>query len=204
VCREAALFESATGEVHRSNQDGAISEAELRKVAHYGSIETNGEMTAMPVTLGNKIYGSFAFTGPPLTVGLLQGLGNTIAVGMAQAQTQQAANRAEAVRRSEELKSVMIDALAHELKTPLTAIEAAADMLHSGLVSAEQRDDLIDIVQQEAQRLRRLMGEAIHLARIEAKRFKLEREGVAADSLIQKAIHSLGPRAASHLIRFRN
>ena len=64
-----------------------------------------------------------------------------MAVSLAQAQTQQAANRAEAVRRSEELKSVMIDALAHELKTPLTAIEAAADMLHSGRVSAEQRDD---------------------------------------------------------------
>jgi two-component system sensor histidine kinase KdpD len=198
---EAALFESATGEIYRSSPNGAIAETDLRKAMHYGSLETTGRLTAIPITLGNKIYGSFAFVGEPLSLGLVQGLGNTIAVGLAQAQTQHAANRAEAVRRSEELKSVMIDALAHELKTPLTAIEAAADMLHSGRVSPEQRDDLIDVVQQEAQRLRRLMGEAIHLARIEAKRFKLEREAAPVDGLIRAAIEALGQRAQSHPIR---
>jgi two-component system sensor histidine kinase KdpD len=198
---EAALFESTTGEVYRSSHNGAIAEADLRKAVHYRSFETTGRITAIPITLGNKIYGSFAFVGEPLAVGLVQALGNTIAVGLAQAQTQHAASRAEAVRRSEELKSLMIDALAHELKTPLTAIEAAADMLHSGRVSPEQRDDLIDVVQQEAQRLRRLMGEAIHLARIEAKRFKLERQAASVDGLIQMAIEALGQRAASHPVR---
>jgi two-component system sensor histidine kinase KdpD len=195
---EAALFESANGTVHRSNQAGAITEAELRRLAHYGSIETRGRLTGIPIALGNKIYGSFAFIGEPLPVGLVQGLGNTMAVSLAQAQTQESANRAEAVRRSEELKSVMIDALAHELKTPLTAIEAAADMLQSGHVSAEQHNDLIDIVQQEAQRLQRLMGEAIHLARIEGKRFKLERQAAPAGLLIQMAIDALGQRAHTH------
>jgi two-component system, OmpR family, sensor histidine kinase KdpD len=197
---EAALFESATGVIHRSRQDGAIGEEELRRLARYGSIEVSDRLTGMPIALGNKNYGSFAFVGEPLPTGLAQGLANTMAVSLAQAATQQAANRAEAVRRSEELKSVMIDALAHELKTPLTAIEAAADMLHGGRVSPEQRDDLIDIVQQEAQRLRRLMGEAIHLARIEAKRFKLERQAAPADRLIQMAIDALGGRAAARSI----
>ncbi len=197
---EAALFDSATGIVHRSKQEGAITEAELRRLANYGSVETSGRRTGMPIALGNKIYGSFAFEGEPLPLGLVQGLGNTIAVGLAQAQTQLAANRAEAVRRSEELKSVMIDALAHELKTPLTAIEVAADMLNGRRVSAEQRADLIDIVQQEAQRLRRLMGEAIHLARIEGTRFKLERQAAPVDKLIQNTIEALGPRANTHPI----
>ncbi len=197
---EAALFESATGEVFRSSQHSAISEAELRRLAHYNSIETNARMTGIPITLGNKVFGSFAFVGNAPPVGLLQALGNTMALSLAQAQTQQAASRAEAVRRSEELKSVMIDALAHELKTPLTAIEAAADMLHAGRVSAEQRDELVDVVQQEAKRLRRLMSEAIHLARIEANRLKLERVPAPADRLIQAAIEALGQRASSHPI----
>ena len=113
---------------------------DLRKGARYGSVEKNGRVTVLPITLGNKIFGSFAFAGSTLSEGVLQSLGNTIAVGLAQAQTQQAANRADAVRRSEELKSVMIDALAHELKTPLTAIEAAADMLHGSRVSPEQQE----------------------------------------------------------------
>jgi len=153
---EAALFENGSGEIHRSTQSGAILESDLRKVARYGSIDKNGPVTTMPITLGNKIYGSFAFVGAPLSAALIQSLGSTIAVGLAQARTQEAASQAEAIRKSEELKSVMIDALAHELKTPLTAIEAAADILHAGRISAAQRDDLIAVVQQEAQRLRRL------------------------------------------------
>jgi len=197
---EAALFESSSGEYYRSNPDGPIGEADLRRVARYGSIEKEGRATIFPITLGNKIYGSFGFTGSALSVGLVQSLGSTIAIGLAQAQTQQVANRADAVRRSEELKSIMIDALAHELKTPLTAIEAAADMLHSSRVSADQRDDLISVVQQEAQRLRRLMNEAIHLARIEAKRFKLERQPVPAETIIRGAIESLGQQAHAHPI----
>jgi two-component system sensor histidine kinase KdpD len=198
---EGALFEAVSSEVYRSNPRGSISEEDLRKAARYGSIETNGRITTMPVTLGNKIYGSFAFVGPILSVGLLQSLGNTIAVGLAQAQTQEAGHKAEAIRRSEELKSIMIDALAHDLKTPLTAIEAAADLLHTGRVSEAQRDDLINVVRQEAQRLRRLMGEAIHLARIEAKRLKLERRVLPASAMIQAAIDSLGLAGNSHPIR---
>jgi two-component system, OmpR family, sensor histidine kinase KdpD len=197
---EAALFENGSGEIYRSRQNGSITESDLRKAALGGAIETIGQTTTLPIALGNKIYGSFAFVGAPLSAGLLQSMGNTIAVGLAQAQAQEVANRAEAVRKSEEIKSVMIDSLAHELKTPLTAIEAAAEMLHAGRVSEEQRDDLINVVQQEAQRLRRLMGEAIHLARIEAKRFKLERQAVPVDALIRAAVDSLEPRTALHPI----
>jgi two-component system sensor histidine kinase KdpD len=198
---EAALFENGSGEIHRSTQQGAILESDLRKVARYGSIDRNGPVTTLPITLGNKIYGSFAFVGAPVSAALVQSLCNTIAVGLAQARTQEAANQAEAVRKSEELKSVMIDALAHELKTPLTAIEAAADILHTGHISAAQHDDLIAVVQQEAQRLRRLMSEAIHLARIEAKRLKLERQPEQVGGVIRGAIDSLGQLADSHPIR---
>ncbi len=198
---EAALLENGSGEIHRSNQHGAILESDLRKVARYGSIDKNGPVTTLPVALGNKVYGSFAYSGAPLSVALMQSLTNTIAVGLAQARTQEAANQAEAMRKSEELKSVMIDALAHELKTPLTAIEAAADILHAGRVSPAQHDDLINVVQQEAQRLRRLMGEAIHLARIEAKRLNLERQPEPAAAIVHAAIQSLGPLAASHPIQ---
>ena len=198
---EAALFENGSGEIHRSNQNGAILESDLRKVARYGSIDKNGPVTTLPITLGNKIYGSFAFVGAPLSAALVQSLGNTIAVGLAQARTQEAANQTEAVRKSEELKSVMIDALAHELKTPLTAIEAAADILHTGRISPAQRDDLVNVVQQEAHRLRRLMSEAIHLARIEAKRLKLECRPERVSTVIQGAIDSLGTLAASHPIQ---
>lgn len=201
---EAVLYESAAGEFYRSARDGTISIDKLRRIARYGSVlhEDVEQTTIVPATLGNKTFGSFGFRGPSLPEGSLQALGNTIAVGLAQAQAQEAGSRAEAVRKGEELKSVMLDALAHELKTPLTAIEAAADML-SGTqeVDVAQRQDLLKLIQQEAQGLNRLVGQAMHLARIDAKRLKLETEPVEVADIISAAVQSLGERAASHQIK---
>lgn len=167
-------------------------------------LEPNVEKTwtLVPVVLGNKNFGSFAFRGasPPETT--LQALGNTIAVALAQAQAQEAGSRAEAVRKGEELKSMMIDALAHDLKTPLTAIEAAGEMLlHGTDVRPQQRQDLLEVIQQEAQGLRRLVNEAIHLARIDANRLKLERHASTVRELIGTAVQSISERSSSRQIQ---
>lgn len=202
--QEAVLYESASGEFYRSVREGTISIEKLRRVARYGSVmhEESDETTIVPATLGNKTFGSFGFRGASLPEGSLQSLGNTIAVGLAQAQAQEASSRAEAVRKGEELKSVMLDALAHELKTPLTAIEAAADMLlDTPPANAAQRQDLLKIIRQESSGLNRLIGQAMHLARIDAKRLKLDTEAVEVAELISAAIQSLGERAASHQIQ---
>jgi two-component system, OmpR family, sensor histidine kinase KdpD len=149
------------------------------------------------VALGNRGFGSLGLRGVELRQQTLQTLGGTIALGLAQSQAQEASARAEAVRRGEELKSIMIDALAHDLKTPLTAIEAAGDMLGRPLgISEPQKRDLVSVIQEEARGLRRLVDEAIHLARIDARKLKLECEPTPVADVINKAIQSLGERAA--------
>lgn len=201
---EAALYEVASGQVHRTQADGFITNDQLARVATYGSVQENDKArtTILPVSLGNKTFGSLGFRGPALPEATLQALGSTVAVGLAQAQALEASGRAEAVRRSEELKSVMLDALAHDLKTPLTVIEAATDMLlsSSGL-SAEQSQDLIRVIHEEEQRLKRKVGEAIHLARIDAKRLQLRLELVSAGRLIEEAVAAVGERVASHPVK---
>jgi len=202
---ESVLFETASGEFYRSHIEGSISMDEVRKAAVRGAMERGSGITIMPVVLGNKIFGAFASRGVALEDGALQSLGNTIAMGLAQAQAQEAASRAEAIRKGEELKSVMIDALAHELKTPLTAIEASADMLlQPAVVSKAQHDDLLDVIQQESRGLRRLLGEAIHLARIDAKRMKLECEVLQVKEVLSETMHSLGERLSAHSVRVQS
>ena len=201
---EAVLYESASGEFYRSKIEGTIAIDQLRRVARNGSVihDASEQVTMVPATLGNKTFGSLGFRGVCLPEGSLQALGNTIAVGLAQAQAQEASSRAEAVRKSEELKSVMIDALAHELKTPLTAIEAAAEMLAgAAAVDGGHRQDLLKVIQQESRGLSRLVGQAMHLARIDAKRLKLDTEAVEVADIIRGAMQSLGERAASHQIK---
>ncbi|MBV8570032.1 MAG: DUF4118 domain-containing protein [Acidobacteriaceae bacterium] len=200
---EVALFESASGQFHNTQTNPAITNEQLSRAAIYGSIQEDRQnrTTILPITLGNKALGSLGFRGDPLPEATLQALGDTVAVGLAQAQAQDAGTRAEAVRKSEELKSVMLDALAHDLKTPLTVIEAAIDMLlTSTALSDEQRRDLLRVIHEEEQRLKRKLGEAIHLARIDAKRMQLHMEAIRPCALIDGAVSALGDRIATHTL----
>ena len=195
---EVALFEMATGRIHHSQAESSVLDETLRQVAVNRSViqDTAGEMAALPISLGNQILGSVAFRGTCLPEGTLQALSNTVALGLAQSQAQAAAARADVIRKSEELKSTIIDALAHDLKTPLTVMQAAAGILiQSSLVSAEQREDLLRVIQDEAEGLGRMLGEAMHLARIDAKRLKLECQLCEVTELIEAAIGSLGEAA---------
>jgi two-component system sensor histidine kinase KdpD len=200
---EAALFEIDSGEFWRTHADGKISIDDLRRAATIGSIEHAAHgVTVIPVALGNKTFGSLGYRGPNLPAPSLQSLGNTLATGIAQAQAHEAGSRAEAVRRSEELKSVMIDAMAHDLKTPLTAIEIAAETLSQAPgVSVEQTADLLQVIRQETRGLRRLVDAAIHLSRIDAKRLRLESQPLQIEDVVNSAILSVGERAASHTLR---
>ena len=197
------LYESAKERFYRAGDDHSIPEESLRSAASRSFVESSeaDQLTVASVALGNKLLGSVAFRGAQFRRGTLQALANTLALGIAQAQAREDASRAEAVRKSEELKSVMIDALAHDLKTPLTSIEAAADLLlQPATLSSEQEHDLLEVVQEEAKGLRRLVGEAIHLARIDAKKLKLDCQPVSVDALIEAAIVSLPDRVAARRI----
>jgi K+-sensing histidine kinase KdpD len=77
---------------------------------------------------------------------------------------------AEALRRSDQLKSALLDAVTHELRTPLTSIKASTSALleaASELDTAARRE-LLEIVDEEADRLDRVIGDLVAVAKIEA------------------------------------
>jgi two-component system, OmpR family, sensor histidine kinase KdpD len=194
---EMALFESSSGVIQRSRIPGAFSDEMLRRTAVRGIFDSRDQpsLTVLPISLGNKTFGSLGIAGNVLPATTAQALVNIVAVALAQSQAQAASVRADAVRQGEELKSLMIDALAHDLKTPLTVIETATDMLLPGSNTTHgQQSELLAVVKQETRGLRKMVEEAIHLARIEGKKLKLERQQIPVSELIGAAIQSLGER----------
>jgi two-component system sensor histidine kinase KdpD len=96
---------------------------------------------------------------------------------------------AEAARQSEKFKATLLDAVAHEFKTPLTSIKAATSaILTSPSITAEQQQELLTIIGQEAERLSRLMKEAFHLARVESGKLHLSRTRNRIPDLIREAL----------------
>ena len=71
------------------------------------------------------------------------------------------ASEAEALRRNEQLKAALLDALTHNLRTPLTSIKASVTALMAaegdGIFSAEGRSELLQVIDEETDRLNRFI-----------------------------------------------
>ena len=100
---------------------------------------------------------------------------------------------AEALRRSDELKTSLLRAVSHDLRTPLTAIIAAGAALDSPSVTAAERHELSDAVVDEGQRLSRLVENLLDVSRLESGVAEPHRESVELGDLLAAARESIGP-----------
>ncbi len=86
----------------------------------------------------------------PLSDTVLQSVANLAAIGLERARGQAATTRAEAARQSGELRAAVLDALAHEFKTPLTSMKVAASALQLEHSRNGPRDrELVEIVDED-------------------------------------------------------
>jgi two-component system sensor histidine kinase KdpD len=117
----------------------------------------------------------------------LQAISQLVAIALERTRAQELAARAEAARQNEQLKSTLLDALAHEFKTPLTSIKVAGTTLLSRNGIDEMEQDLLTVVDEETDHLTNLVTEAIELARFGSGPVKLHRELCSASELIASA-----------------
>jgi len=142
-----------------------------------------------PLRLGTRILGSVGISGPVLSRQSLEALGTLIAVAIERAHAIEMVGKTEAARQGERLKSALLDAITHDFRTPLTSIKASVTSLLSGTKLDEgQRNELLNIINEECDRLNRLVGEAGEMARLEAGDVKLQLEPHRVDELISAAL----------------
>src|SRR5437667_1769277 len=186
------IYDRDTGQMHRGGpgEIPGIQKQILDSAAHGTHFRDDQTQTIVStISFGGQPSGSVALKGASLSDVALQGLLNLIALGLEKARGQEAATRAEAARQSEEFKSTLLDALAHEFKTPLTSIRAATTgILASGSTKPEELRELLAIMDQEANRLSALVNEAIHLARIEAGKVQLNKQACPARTIVDAAL----------------
>jgi two-component system sensor histidine kinase KdpD len=190
-----ALYDLQAGEVHHAGP-GTPAELDecLRRAAVGGTAHSDevGGTSITPIQLGGQTIGSLAIQGGVLSVAAVQALANLVAIALEKVRGQEAANRAEAARQSEELKSTLLDSLAHEFKTPLTSIKAAATaLLSTPLEGAAEQRELVSIVNEEVDRLASLVTEATEMARIEAGELRLNTGVHSAGELIGNALEQM-------------
>lgn len=109
------------------------------------------------------------------------------------------ASHAEALRQSEKLKSALLDAVTHDLRTPLTSIKASittlldevrgrTDANLSVALDDESKIEMMEVIDEESDRLNRFIGGLIELARIEAGEMHLRRRWGTIDEITSAAL----------------
>lgn len=96
-----------------------------------------------------------------------------------------------ALRRSEEIKTTLLRAVSHDLRTPLTAITASAEALRSPVIEPAERDELATDIATEAHRLSKIVDNLIDLSRLEAGRAEPRRSWTALDEVLDAACDGL-------------
>jgi two-component system sensor histidine kinase KdpD len=98
-----------------------------------------------------------------------------------------------ALRRTDVVKTALLRAVSHDLRSPLTAISAAADAVGSPSLSVEERREMAALIQQETQRLSRLVDNLLDLSRLEAGAAEPHTALTSVDEVIRAALAELAP-----------
>ena len=137
---------------------------------------------------------------------LVQSIANLVAIGLERAKAQELAHEIEAARRSERLRTTLIDAMAHEFKTPLTSIRAATTAL---LANPEDQPSnaarMLKIADEEAAHLEELIDNALDMAQLDSDRIDLDLEvsnlGDVVREVVAAAKTEIGDRAVGIRLR---
>jgi len=153
------------------------------------TLQGSGAQTwADVLRLGSSPVGAIALSGPELGRLTVEPIASLAAIALERARSFEKEGRAEAARQTEQLRTTVLDALAHAFKTPLTVIlTATSGLLDAGNLSDEDAE-LATLIDEQAQNLNRLATELLQMARIDAAEVRLRPERAPVAALVEDAL----------------
>src|SRR6266850_2549375 len=197
--RDAAIYLANKDQTYRSNPDRQELPIEQLREASRGefSRDDSTEVSLVPLRIGVRPIGAVGIIGGTLSRETLEAIGGLVAIAIERASAAEHLMRTEASRESERLRSALLDSVTHEFRTPLTSIKASVTTLRSeDRLDEPGRQDLLAVIEEESDRLNRLVGEAVEMAQLDAKEVKLDLEAhnirEAIDEVIRENKHAIG------------
>jgi two-component system sensor histidine kinase KdpD len=209
--RESALLtEIATSLLERGGVSGGLERigAEAARVLQVeqarielggASAPVDGAAERHPLAVGGRRVGTIYLERPrqggaSARRRLLPALASLLGVAIDRERLAREALEAEALRRSDSIKTAVIQAVSHDLRTPLATIEAALDGLESRSLDLEEQDRaaLLETIRLEHGRLKRLVENLLDLSRLQAGAAPPTLELWTADDLLARALGEIG------------
>jgi two-component system, OmpR family, sensor histidine kinase KdpD len=153
-------------------------------------VDDANSLCFVPVRLGIRPIGSLGISGSTPSRQTLEAIGTLIAVAIERARAIEQLGLTEAAREGERLRTALLDSVTHALRTPLTSIKASVtNLLSNSSVTNLQRQELLTIINEETDRLNRLVGEAGEMARLDAGEVELHLEARPIEDVINAALN---------------
>ena len=154
--------------------------------------EANRGILLRTHTLGGQVIGSLALRSKNISEPTVRAIAERIEVGLEKISAYQAQREAEDTRKSEALKSAVLDSLVHEIKTPVSVIKTAASSLLSQDSDAGNRKELLTIIDEETDHLNDSISHAFWTARIEAGILRQGKSAHHMQPLVNEVVSDLG------------
>ncbi len=154
-----------------------------------GASRIVGVLAILPGTHGETLHGD--------QYHLLDLFANQTALAIERTQSQNAAADARMQMEAEEMRSSLLSAVSHDLRTPLASITGAASTLRSQgeKLAPGVRDELLESISEEALRLSRLVGNLLDMTRLESG-VELRRDLYPLEEIVGSALQRMEPQLA--------
>jgi two-component system sensor histidine kinase KdpD len=188
AAESVALFDASSARVDAIGSRADELEKLARSAYFQDSTLEGPDTRAHVLRLGSKPAGAIAIRSPEVGRLTIVSIASLAAIALERARSFEKESGAEAARQTEQLRTAVLDALAHSVKSPLTAIRTASSgLLEAGRLSADDTE-LAALIDEQAEHLNRLTTELLQMARIDAAEVMVRRERVPVLTLVEDVL----------------
>jgi two-component system sensor histidine kinase KdpD len=171
----AALFVTDRAAVYRSGPAVEFDDETLHTVAVRGELVMQEEKPSyVSLRVGVKTVGALAVAGGDLSRESMEAIGSLAGLAIERARAVEQVTLHRAAQESDRLRTALLDSVTHEFRTPLTGIKASvSSLLTTPSLGDNERKELLTVIDEETDRLNRLVGEASEMAQLDSGFVKL-------------------------------
>jgi two-component system sensor histidine kinase KdpD len=191
------LFDAPSSKVYKSGRmpgtdDAArISQTRAAYLQDSETYDPSNQSWFCALRLGVRPMGSLALCGAPLSQLTATALASLAAIALEQSRALNNQYHAEAARQAEQLRSAVLDSMAHQFKTPLTVIRTASSGLPASGGLTRLQTELVSLIDQEARKLSDLASRLVGAPELHPTGFAPQPEPLLLSRLMKTAIQEL-------------
>jgi two-component system sensor histidine kinase KdpD len=186
---------------------GAAGRRWIRIVPPTGGVADDHRVHVVPLRSGDRRVGALGIVRGDTTVEsandqLLTAIAAQIANAIERARLRERATQAEVLQRTDSLKTALLNAVSHDLRTPLASIIASAGSLRQQDVdwTDAERETFAADIEEQATRLSRIVTNLLDLSRMESGALRPDRGWYDLGALLDDVVGRLRPTAADHTL----